>query len=195
AHVVVDVLGWFPDNQSYVGLTPARLADTRNLPTVDGQASNTGPIPATGVDNITVAGRGGVPASGVGAVAMNVTATDPTSASFITVWPAGATRPTASNLNVVAGHTVPNMVIAKVGANGQVSIYNDSGSVDVVVDVLGWFPTGTTYNAMVPARLLDTRLTAPVIGGVTTDVPIAGQSGGPPAGATAVALNVTVTQP
>ncbi len=195
AHVVVDVLGWFPDNQSYSGLTPARLADTRNSPTVDGQESNTGPIPATGITNVTVVGRGGVPAGGVGAVALNVTATDPTSASFITVWPAGSARPTASNLNVVAGQTVPNMVIAKVGANGQVSVYNDAGSVNVAVDVLGWFPTGAAYNSMVPARLLDTRLTTPIVGGATTDVPIGGQPGGPPAGATAVALNVTVTQP
>ncbi len=194
-HVVVDVLGWFPANQSYVGLTPARLADTRNSPTVDGQATNTGPLPATGVVNVTVAGRGGVPGSGAGAVALNVTATDPTSASFITVWPTGAARPTASNLNVVAGQTVPNLVIAKVGANGQVSIYNDTGSVNVVVDVLGWFPVGNAYNAMVPARVLDSRPSSPIPGGATTDVAIAGQPGGPPAGATAVALNVTVTQP
>ena len=49
------------------------------------------------------------------------------------------------------------MVIAKVGDGGQVSIYNNTGSVDVVVDVLGWFPSGSTYNSLVPARLLDTR--------------------------------------
>jgi hypothetical protein len=195
AHVVVDVLGWFPNNQSFVGVTPARLSDTRNSPTIDGQSSNTGPIPPTGIALVTVVNRGGVPATGVGAVVLNVTATNPTTASFVTVWPKGAARPTASNLNFVAGQTVPNMVIAKVGADGQVSIYNDSGSVDVVVDVLGWFPTGTAYNAMVPARLLDTRPAAAVVGGVTRDVTIAGQPGGPPAGATAVALNVTVTQP
>jgi hypothetical protein len=195
AHVIVDVLGWFPTSQSYVGLTPARLADTRSSPTVDGQASNTGPIQQNGVNNVTVTGRGGVPGSGVGAVALNVTATDATRPSFIAVWPAGAARPTASNLNVVVGQTVPNMVIAKVGANGQVSIYNDAGSVNVIVDVLGWFPTGAAYNAMVPARVLDTRATSSIVGGATTDVPITGQAGGPPAGATAVALNVTVTQP
>ncbi len=194
-HVVIDVVGWFPDNQSYVGVTPARLADTRNSPTIDGRFSNTGPRGQAKVADVTVVNRAGVPASGVGAVALNVTATDPTTASFLTVWPTGAGRPTASNLNFVPGQTVPNMVIAKVGVGGQVSIYNNSGAVDVVVDVLGWFPSGSTFTPLVPARLLDTRLTTSVVAGATTDVAITGQPGGPPAGAGAVALNVTVTNP
>ena len=32
------------------------------------------------------------------------------------------------------------MVIAQVGTNGQISIYNHEGATDVIVDVLGWFP-------------------------------------------------------
>ena len=194
-HVVIDVVGWFPDNQSYVGLTPARLADSRNLPTVDGKFTNTGPIGPAAAANVTVVGRADVPASGVGAVALNVTATSPTAASFITVWPTGTGRPTASNLNVVAGQTVPNMVIAKVGTGGQVSIYNDAGSVDVIVDILGWFPSGSTFNPLVPARLLDTRPNSSIVGDTTTDVQISGRPDGPPAAAAAVAVNVTITNP
>jgi hypothetical protein len=53
------------------------------------------------------------------------------------------------------------MVIAAVGVNGQISLFNFAGSVDVVVDVLGWFPTGNAYNGLSPARLLDTRSVAP----------------------------------
>jgi hypothetical protein len=199
--VVIDVVGWFPDSQSYNGLTPARLADTRNSPTTDGRFSNTGPVGQQSATNIVVVGRGGVPASGVGAVALNVTATNPTLPSFLTVWPTGATRPTASTLNFTVGQTVPNMVIAKVGDSGQVSIYNNTGSVDVVVDVLGWFPTGSTYNSLVPARMLDTRSAthigsvATLVAGVPTDVQITGLPGGPPAAAAAVVLNVTVTNP
>jgi hypothetical protein len=89
--------------------------------------------------NLNVTGRGGVPA-GAAAVALNVTVTDPSAPSFLTVWPAGVARPNASNLNFVPGETIPNMVIAQVGSNGVVSIYNQSGATDVVVDVLGWFP-------------------------------------------------------
>jgi hypothetical protein len=75
------------------------------------------------------------------------------------------------------------MVIAKVGDGGQVSIYNNTGSVNVVGDVLGWFPTGGTFNPLVPIRLLDTRDTSPIVGGVATDVQISGRPGGPPSGA------------
>ncbi|HEX2783266.1 MAG TPA: hypothetical protein VHN36_06745, partial [Ilumatobacteraceae bacterium] len=193
--VIVDVVGWFPDNQSYVGLTPARLADTRNLPTIDGQFSNTGALGQGAVANVKVLGRGNVPASGVGAVALNVTATDPIGSSFVTVWPTGGTRPTASNLNFVAGQTVPNLVIAKVGDGGQVSIFNSTGRVDVVVDVLGWFPSGSAFTPLMPARLLDTRNASSIVGAVTRDVQISGLAGGPPSGAAAVVLNVTVTNP
>ena len=106
---------------------------------------------------LVVTGRGGVPASGVGAVALNVTVTNATEPSFLTVWPTGAPMPLASNLNFTAGQTVPNMVIAKVGAGGQISLFNSTGSADVIVDVLGWFPEGDSYTGLTPARLLDTR--------------------------------------
>ena len=161
--VVVDVLGWFPTTNSYIGLTPARLMDTRpGSPTIDGQFAALTPIGQTSSIDLTVVGRGGVPATGVGAVALNVTATNPTNGSFLTVYPAGAPQPLASNLNYGLGQTVPNMVIVPVGANGQVSIYNNTGSVDVVVDVLGWFPVGDSYTGLTPARQMDTRVPTPL---------------------------------
>jgi len=46
--------------------------------------------------------------------------------------------------NFAAGQTVPNMVIVPVGAGGQVSIFNETGTTDVLVDVLGWFPIGAS---------------------------------------------------
>jgi hypothetical protein len=78
----------------------------------------------------------------VGAVVLNVTAVDPTAASFLTVWPTGEARPNASNLNLPAGQTIPNLVIAKVGSNGQVSVFNQAGAAQLVIDVAGWFPAG-----------------------------------------------------
>ncbi len=35
----------------------------------------------------------------------------------------------------MVGQTVPHLVIAKVGANGQVSVYNQAGSTHLVIDV------------------------------------------------------------
>ncbi|MEZ5207449.1 MAG: hypothetical protein R2690_10845 [Acidimicrobiales bacterium] len=85
-----------------------------------------------------MAGAGGVPASGVSAVVLNVTVTGPTAASHVTVWPAGQVRPSASNLNVAPGQTVPNMVMARVGPNGKISVFNNSGSLHLIVDVVGY---------------------------------------------------------
>jgi len=113
------------------------------------------------VFNLPVLGRGGVPASGVGSVALNVTVARPSEAGFVTVWPAGQPRPNASNLNFTPGQTVPNMVIVPVGAGGQISIVNESGTADVLVDVLGWFPVGASFTGLAPARLLDSRTTPP----------------------------------
>jgi M6 family metalloprotease-like protein len=133
--------------------------DTRGgNPTIDGLFAGAGQVGQASSVDLTVVGRGGVPASGVGAVALNVTVTNPTNSSFLTVWPTGAERPLASNLNFVGGQTIPNMVIVPVGAGGQVSFYNNTGGVDVVVDVLGWFPTGASYTGLTPARQMDTRI-------------------------------------
>ena len=51
------------------------------------------------------------------------------------------------------------MVIAKVGTNGQISIYNLAGTTDVIIDIVGYYPTGSGYTALTPARLADTRTT------------------------------------
>jgi hypothetical protein len=39
----------------------------------------------------------------------------------------------------MAGQTVPNLVVVKLGANGMVDVYNLAGSTDVVIDVVGWY--------------------------------------------------------
>jgi hypothetical protein len=35
-----------------------------------------------------------------------------------------------------------NLVTAKVGASGQVSVFNAFGSTEVIADVAGWYDTG-----------------------------------------------------
>ncbi|MDP1806313.1 MAG: hypothetical protein Q8K72_14160, partial [Acidimicrobiales bacterium] len=89
-----------------------------------------------------VTGRGGVPAAGVTAVILNVIAVDPAVGGYLTVWPAGEPLPLASNLNFGTGQTVPNLVVAKVGAGGKVSIYNGGGTAHLVADVAGWYGAG-----------------------------------------------------
>ncbi len=204
--IIVDVLGWFPAGQVFTGLTPARLLDTRpGQSTIDGAGAGSGKLTGPGSIDFAVSGRGGVPLSGVGSVALNVTAVLPTADGFVTVWPSGLSRPTASNLNLNHGRTTPNMVIVPVGADGRVSLFGSAGRVDLVVDVLGWFAIGQGFTGLTPARLMDTRpgqsITdgrqsglGAVPGGSAVDVSVVGR-GGVPSGAGAVALNVTATDP
>jgi hypothetical protein len=186
---------------TFFPLPPARILDTRIG--VGAAASAVGPGQ---VLTFTVTGQGGVPASDVSAVVLNMTVVDPTAPSHMTVWPTGSTMPTASNLNYVAGQTVPNLVKTKVGTGGQVNVFNSAGSVHVIADVAGWYklgadPTeGARYNAITPNRLLDTRIGvgAPaqtVAGGTSIDLAVTGNGGVPASGVSAVALNVTAVGP
>ena len=72
------------------------------------------------------------------AVVLNVTVTNPSSASYLTVFPDGA-PPLSSDLNFTARQTVPNMVVVKVASDGTIKLFNAYGTVDVIVDLVGWY--------------------------------------------------------
>ena len=77
-----------------------------------------------------------VPASGVTAVSLNVTATNPEVAGFVTVFVCGTMEEVAS-VNYAAGQTVGNAAIASVSATGTICLYSNAPT-DVVVDINGW---------------------------------------------------------
>ncbi len=202
ADVVVDLEGYFATETpgstigGYVPLTPARITDTR---AGSGEPNAGHTLSAGSVLNVVAAGAGGVPAGGVMAVVLNVTATDTSQASYLTIYPQGSTRPTASNLNWVAGATRANRVVVPVNpATGEVSIYNANGSADVVVDVDGYFTANNTvvsnetlYTPVTPTRAVDTRVTGTPLGaGSVFTASMAGQNG-VGANATAVVTNLT----
>ena len=124
---------------TFTPVGPVRILDTRDGTGRNGITTRVGPGQTITAD---VTGVGGVPASGVSAVVMNVTVTEPTSSSYLTLHPGGIGRPLASNLNFSPGQTVPNLVVVAVGANGTVSAYNNLGGVHVIFDVVGWFGGG-----------------------------------------------------
>lgn len=210
-HVVADVSGWYSANRGAVGGTYNALAPGRILDTRIGTGGITGPAQGGQTIDVTVTGVAGVPPTGVSAVVLNVTAAfdffEPRGPeSFLTVYPSGTDRPLASNLNYSGPPSIPNLVIARVGTNGNVSIYNNLGQVQLVADVQGWFTTagittGATYFPASPARDLDTRTglgAGDIIGRVGTgqsiDLTVAGVNGVPATGATAVVLNVTAVE-
>lgn len=204
--VVVDVVGYFTTSSTLNPLSPSRLLDTRaGYMTIDGQAVGGGPVAGYGQLDLQVAGRAGIPA-GASAVALNVTATNTTAPAFVTVWPTDQARPNASNLSVVANQTIPNMVIAKLSATGQISLFNSAGNTDLVVDAVGWISAGSDLTPLVPARLVDTRRGYTTIDGMNSGQgPInAGgwmyfnyqnRCGVPQQGVGALDLNVTATNP
>jgi hypothetical protein len=134
-HVILDVAGWYgATGQFFRAVTPARALDTRI-----GTGGRTGPLSTASDLPVKVITVGGLPTNGALAVALNVTATQPSSGGFLTLYPSDGSRPLASNLNFVAGQTVPNAAITKIDANGRLNIYNLTGQVHVIVDVAGWF--------------------------------------------------------
>lgn len=133
---------------------------------------------------------------------VNITATQPTAAGFLTAYHSGVSAPRTSNVNYGPGQTVANLAIVEVGADGYITISNSSaGSVHIIVDVTAYFgPSGQwdapgSYRPLAPQRLLDTRTSSgPVPGGGTVPLRLGGATG-VPANASAVVANLTVTQP
>jgi hypothetical protein len=73
---------------------------------------------------------------------VNLTAVTPSNASYLIAYPAGATRPHVTSLNVLKNHNQANRLIVPIGTAGAIDIYNASASVDIVVDVVGYFTSG-----------------------------------------------------
>ena len=173
---------------SSLAMTARRLFDSR---------TSGGCLGAGGTRDVVVTAAEGVVPSSVAAVSLNVTVTGATQDGWITVWPKGQPQPTTSNVNFSAGQTVPNAVIAKVGAGGAVRIDNARGCAHVIVDIVGWFAAGTPaaggLTPLQPARIYDSRSAGGCIGSGGRSIDIAGKGGVPASGADSVAVNVTVT--
>jgi hypothetical protein len=127
------------EREAFFPMPPTRIMDTRTEDSPFGPGVPVGPGQ---VLTLKVGGFRGVSPT-AGAAVLNVTITDATQQSLLTIYPSGTPRPTASSLNFVPGQVVPNAVTVKIGADKQVNVYNDKGSVHVVVDVNGYYENVT----------------------------------------------------
>ena len=203
-HIVADVAGYFasgtPGAAGFGSVAPARVLDTRTA-----LGAPNAPVPAGGTVTPRVVGTGGVPSSGVAAVVVNLTVTEAEQSGFVTGYPSGAGRPLASSVNFDAGRTAANLAVLPVGGDGRIALYNGApGAAEFVADVSGYFMSGTPtvggFGAVVPTRVLDTRLgqgasRAMVSGGSTLAVKVTGTAGVPSSGVASVVVNLTVTEP
>ncbi|MFF4379989.1 hypothetical protein [Kitasatospora sp. NPDC001547] len=133
--LVADVTGYYGDSgATYSPATPVRLLDTRS-----GLGARAGALSGhDGMVSLQVAGVEGIPITGVTAVVLNVTVTEPTGDSNLTVYPHGTARPGVSNINFAAGQTRANLVVVPV-VDGRVTFSNNWGDVHVVADLNGYF--------------------------------------------------------
>jgi hypothetical protein len=163
---------------AYTALQPFRVCDTRpgNSTPCSGQTLTQGATLAAQVTGVEGGSGQSVPASAE-AVVLNVTAISGTAATYLTVYPAGYTPPPTSNLNVAAVANQANLVVVALGAGGQVDIYNSLGSINVAVDVEGYFAAPSTsssvpglFHPISPLRICDTRAgTSTACSGTTVD--------------------------
>jgi len=157
-------------------------------------------VGAAATVSFPVLGVGSVPTTGVGAVLVRIGLLNPTATTFAELWPDGATRPNVTSISAAAGEQISNTAVVKPGSDGKLSLYNNAGKTDVVVEVQGYFKAeqGTAGGGFVPlahARLIDTRsglgtATGTVAAGATRTVTITG--GVVPAGSAAALVNLLV---
>ncbi|MGP3687177.1 PKD domain-containing protein [Streptomyces sp. IBSNAI002] len=173
----------------YVAVTPYRLQDTRGW---GGPLKGGDPAVVTMPLGLTT---GNSTAAGMSAAVLNVTLTEATQDTHLSLSPTREERPATSNVNVRKGGTSSNTVTVPVNDIGWVFVRLNSGQAHVIVDFVGYYQpnAGERFSPVTPARLSDTRTSGGALGsGATRTVKVAGV-GGIPADAKAVALNLTGT--
>ncbi|MEQ1699321.1 MAG: peptidoglycan-binding protein [Ilumatobacteraceae bacterium] len=173
----------------FTGVSPLRIIDTRDI---DNGGIN-GRVGAGRVVELDINAEVGVDTQ---AVALSVTAVDPCTSGYLTVYDCDV-RPNTSNINFVAGRTTAGMAITTLN-DRRICVFS-SAAADLIVDITGEFDaTGDTFFSMAPTRWIDTRDNSGVqsvtIGarasGSDTELTLAGV-GDIPADASAVWLNIT----
>ncbi len=216
-HVIVDFSGELDTESAEVAAftTSYRMLDTRpGAETFDGLFRGAGRVAANAEVKVKVTGRKNtlnqdVVGANDLAVALNVTVVDPTGAGFVTVYPCGSVRPNTSTLNFVAGQTVANFTLMKVGTNGEVCYFADQ-STHVLVDLVGHggiaYPGSDLGDVafVAPKRVLDTRASPTIDGKFSNGGRVVANDtlrldltrrAGVPSEAGVAFLNVTVVDP
>lgn len=150
-HVAVDVVGYmlanvndsnFPRKGRVIPLSaPFRTFDTRE-PSFGNAQLGPGQAEAWSFSQFVASvNLGGVPIGNQLALLGNLTGTglsrlypgQPVS-TYFTVYPADVARPFSSNINVTEGVNVPNMAVVKLGSNGEIKAFNNSGYIHYLFD-------------------------------------------------------------
>jgi hypothetical protein len=172
------------DKPVYVSIEPCRLLDTRT------GTDNIGPLdrPLNPAETFTLDAHGTngnctIPSDAL-AIAANVTGVNATAVTFLTLFPQDAASiPTASNLNLTASSPpTPNMANIDLAANGQFNVFNNAGTVDVLIDIAGYYVDhnhndlyGTRSASDFSGSIRTITSTEETIVSAFIDYPVAGQ--------------------
>ncbi|MBC6446833.1 hypothetical protein [Actinokineospora xionganensis] len=182
-HLIADLAGYYTestiDTAAYSTVEPVRIRDTRNVG---------GAVPAGQSIEIDFSAK--VPASAT-AVTINLTGVGATQGTFVTAWPTGTDRPTASSLNLSSAAATPNQAIVALGADRKISLFNNAGSTHLIVDLVGYYSPESPYHfyPVEPWRNMDTRPGGGLDGGYYGNLPYTNL----PAEIVAFTYNVTGT--
>ena len=141
---VIDVNGWFgggtetPLGALFYPTAPTRVCDTR-LTSPANQCQANGTLTAGHTLVLNAALSPNAPTSPVAVVA-NTTGILGTAGTFLSVYPDGPQpSPLTSDLNPGAGDIIANLTVVGLASGGNIDVFNDLGTIDVAVDVMGWF--------------------------------------------------------
>lgn len=127
---MIDPARWAGSN--YYTVAPCRVFDSRVSP----------PALSDGVSRaVTVAGNCGIPST-ASSIMANITVTSPTGQGFLAVWASYEPSPATSNINFTVDRTMANNSVLGLDDMGQILVRSTvagNGSVEVIVDVTGYF--------------------------------------------------------
>src|SRR3954470_18518049 len=127
---------------SVTPITPCRLVDTRAATHVGERTGALGQGETITLNVVGTHGNCTIPSGATGIVS-NVTIANPTASGFLTLFPADVALPVASNLNWVAGQApTPNQVSVGLSASGALSVFNNAGTVEVIIDIIAYLAPG-----------------------------------------------------
>ncbi len=113
-----------------VPVVPQRVFDTR------GATGSVHPLAAGETYTLSLASY--LPLDST-AIAANVTVTDGSTASFLTVFPTGKQLPKSSNINWKDNSAVANQMTVTIGNDRSINLFNSVGRVDVIIDLQGYY--------------------------------------------------------
>ena len=124
-----------PPALAFYTVPPCRLVDTR-----DPAGPRGGPVLSSSSSrSFPLAGFCGIPGTAK-ALSVNLTATQPSAAGYLTLFPDGTLVPLTSSINFSAGRTRANNAVLPLGSNGALRVQAaGGGTVHFILDVNGYF--------------------------------------------------------